>query len=232
MFFKVGNIFTVCIIREFPPGIFIDSRGMQCLKRHCRDVVEKEEQRKLDKYHLLRLPFVSRQAKILAILVLVSAIAGCIGSESKKGVELNPSQNFSQNITQKISEEDMNVTAEQVAPAQAQNASDGGKSNQVHLILQPNDFNRTGKIPITLKVVNPRLNETVLTVFKPEYGQEWYDQTNITYLANHNWTQNYTIKPKGNINYVKMYVQITENNTVVKRAAWNFTIEAPVGNAT
>jgi hypothetical protein len=210
---------------------------MQCLKRHRRDVVEKEEQRKLDdRHHLLRLPFVSRQVKILAILVLVSAIAGCIGSESKKGVELNPSQNFSQNITQNItqniSEEDLNVTAEQVAPAQAQNASDEKKLNQIHLILQPSDFNRTGKIPITLKIVNPRLNETVLTVFKPEYGQEWYDQTNITYLANHNWTQNYTIKPKGNISYVKMYVQITENNIVVKRAVWNFTLEAPVGNAT
>ncbi len=196
-------------------------------------MVEKEEQRKLDdKHHLLRLPFVSRQVRILAILVLVSAIAGCIGSESKKGVELNPSQNFSQNVTQKISEEKLNVTAEQVAPAQEQNASDEKKPNQVRLILQPNDFNRTGKIPITLKIVNPRLNETVLTIFKPEYGQEWYDQTNITYLANHNWTQNYTIKPKGNISYVKMYVQITENDTVVKRAAWNFTLEAPVGNAT
>lgn len=196
-------------------------------------MVEKEEQRKLDdKHHLLRLPFVSRQAKILAILVLVSAIAGCIGSESKKGVELNPSQNLSQNVTQKISEEDLNMTAEQVAPAQAQNASDEKKPNQVRLILQPNDFNRTGKIPITLKIVNPRLNETVLIVFKPEYGQEWYNETNITYLANHNWTQNFTIKPKGNISYVKMYVQITENSTVVKRAAWNFTLEAPVGNAT
>lgn len=184
------------------------------------------------KCHLLRLPFVSRRVRILAILVLVSMIAGCIGSESKKGVELNPFQNFSRNVAQNISEEKTNVSAEQDTSVEAQNASDGGKSNQVHLILQPNDFNQTGKIPLTLKIVNPRLNETVLTVFKPEYGQEWYDQTNITYLANHNWTQNYTIKPKGNISYVKMYVQITENNVVVKRAAWNFTIEAPVGNAT
>ncbi len=196
-------------------------------------MVEKEVWRKLDdKHHLLRLPFVSRQVRILAILVLVSALAGCIGSEIKKGGELNPSENFSQNVTQKISDEDLNVTAEQGAPAQAQNALDEKKPNQIHLILQPSDFNRTGKIPITLKIVNPRLNETVLTVFKPEYGQEWYNQTNITHLANHNWTQNYTIKPKGNISYIKMYVQITENNTVVKRAAWNFTLEAPVGNAT
>ncbi len=187
-----------------------------------------------DKHHLPRLPFVSRQAKILVVLVLLSAIAGCIGPESKKGAELNPSQNSSQNVAQKISEEKTNVNAEQAAPAQMQNESesDGEKPNQVYLILQPRDFNQTGKIPVTLKIVNPRLNETVLTVFKPEYGQEWYDQTNITHLTNRIWTQNYTIKPKGNISFVKMYVQITENNTVVKRAAWNFTLEAPVGNAT
>jgi len=162
--------------------------------------------------------------RILGMLILVLALGGCIDRESEPGNELTdenlPDQNISDNnmtlalASSSISEQDIDMAS---------------SPNQILLILRNNEFNRTGRLTITLKIINPRLNDTVLTIFKPDLGREWYNQTNITYIADGNWTQNFSLTPKGNVSYVMMLVQISENDTVVKRAAWNVTFDTPVG---
>ncbi|NJD77165.1 MAG: hypothetical protein FIB08_08750 [Candidatus Methanoperedens sp.] len=163
------------------------------------------------------LPSVSIPWRIVGMLILISALGGCVGKESKQGVEL-PVQNIS----------DKNPV-EEVSMQSTANMSD---SNQIRLRLLSKEFNSTGRLSVQLQVKNPRLNETVLTVFKPQIGQEWTDITEIIQTVNNTWTQNYTIQPKGNVSYVWMYIQISENNTAVKRAAWNITFEVPVGRPT
>lgn len=148
-------------------------------------------------------------------------LGGCIGTENRVNAEssampVNGSQNVSQgNLTLKY---------------YATNTSDTS-SNQVRLIIRPRELNTTGKLPVTLKIINPVPGENVLTVFKPQSGQEWYNQTAITHIDNRTWTQNFSIKLRGNISYVLMFVQISRNNTVVKKAAWNITFDTPVGTA-
>ncbi len=164
--------------------------------------------------------------RILGILILIAALGGCVGKNDKTGVQL-PVQNTSGE----------KVTLEQDSPAQdvsvnisrKQIDTSDSQSNQLRLILRSKEFNNSNKIPVTLQLMNPRLNETVTTVFKPQFGQEWYNQTNITYIANNNWTQNYSIKRVGNISFVRMFVQVSENNMVVRKAAWNITFRAPGG---
>ncbi len=160
---------------------------------------------------------------ILGILILIAALGGCIGKDDKAGVL--PVQNTSGE----------KVTLGQDSPTQGASVNISGQqinnsdpqSNQLRLILRSKGLNKSSNIPVTLQLMNPRLNETVITVFKPQSGQEWYNQTNITHIANNNWTQSYSIKRVGNISYVRMYVQVSENNEVVRRAAWNITFEAP-----
>lgn len=163
------------------------------------------------------LPSVSIPWRIVGLLILISALGGCVGKESKQGGEL-PAQNIS-----------VKDSPEEVSTQNTTNMSD---SNQIRLRLLSKELNSTGKLSVILQVRNPRLNETVLTVFKPQIGQEWTDLTEITQIVNNTWTQNYTIQPKGNVSYVWMYIQISENNTAVKRAAWNITFEVPVGRPT
>lgn len=160
------------------------------------------------------------------MLILIAALGGCVGTGDKAGAQL-PVQNVSgekvtleqdslaQDVSVNISEQQMNTSDSQ--------------SNQLRLILRSKELNKSSKIPLTLQLMNPILNETVITVFKPEFGKEWYNQTNITRIANNNWTQNYSIKRVGNISFVRMYVQVSENNKVVRRAAWNITFGAPGG---
>ncbi len=148
--------------------------------------------------------------KILGMIVIISTLYGCIGKENTPDSD-NPVQSI----------RDDNLSLEQ------NNAINSSvQTNKIRLILRPKELNRTGKLPITLIVMNPRLNETVLTIFKPEVGQEWYNQTNITYIVNNNWTQNFTVKPTTNISYIKMFVQISENNTVVRKTGWNISLPA------
>ena len=163
--------------------------------------------------------------KITAILAAIFILSGCIGSENRVDAEssallINGSQNISQNISQN------NLTLKYYAT----NTSDT-KSNQVRLIIRPRELSTTGKMPVTLKIINPVMNENVLTVFKPQFGQEWYNQTSVTHVTNRTWMQNFSIKLRGNISYVLMFVQISENSTVVKKAAWNITFDTPVGTA-
>jgi hypothetical protein len=168
----------------------------------------------------------SRLWKILGILILIAVLGGCVGKNDKAGVQLS---------VQNASEE--KIKLEQNSPAQGVPVNISGKqvntsdsqSNQLRLILRSMEFNNSNKIPVTLQLMNPRLNETVVTVFKPEFGKEWYNQTNVTRIANNNWTQNYSIKRVGNISFVQMFVQVSENNMVLRKAAWNITFEAPGG---
>ena len=162
--------------------------------------------------------------RILGILILIAALGGCVGKDDKAGVQL-PVQNASGE----------KVTSEQDSPAQGVSVNISGQqintsdlqSNQLRLILRSKELNNSNKIPVTLQLMNPRLNETVITVFRPQLGQEWYNQANITRITNSNWTQNYTLKRVGNISFVRMFVQVSENNKVVQRAAWNITFGAP-----
>ncbi len=155
--------------------------------------------------------------KVVGILAIISILGGCIGNGNKADLNL-PDMNESQNASQN------NVTL-------AGYASDTGNasSNMLQLFLKPKELNKTNKVTVTLQLTNPRSNETVITVFKPQSGKEWYDQTNITYIADNNWTQNFTIKRIGNISFIRMFVQVSENGKVVRRAAWNITFGAPGG---
>ncbi len=156
---------------------------------------------------------ISGLCKVVGVLAIISIAGGCIGNENKADIN-RPGMDGSQN----------NITL-------AGYASDTGNtgSNMVKLVIKPKDFDKTGRLPIMLKVMNPKLNETVITVLKPQLGQDWYSQTRITRITNNNWTQNFTVKPRGNISYVRMLVQIYENNTSVRKAEWNITFGAPVG---
>lgn len=162
--------------------------------------------------------------RILGILILIVALGGCVGKNDKAGVQL-PVQNTSgEKVTldqdSQAQDVSVNISGKQVDTSDSQ-------SNQINLIIRSKEFNDSDKIPVTLQIMNPRLNETVTTVFRSPFGQERYNQTNITYIANNNWTQNYSIKRVGNISFVQMFVQVSENNTVVRKAAWNITFGAP-----
>lgn len=160
---------------------------------------------------------ISGLCKVVVVLAIISIMGGCIGNENKPGLNLpdmNGSQNASQNDT---------------TLANYASDTDNAGSNMLRLFLKTKELNKTNKVTLTLQLTNPRSNETVITVFKPQFGQEWYDQTNITHTADNNWTQNYSIKRVGNISFVRMFVQVSENGTVVRRAAWNITFGAPGG---
>lgn len=161
--------------------------------------------------------YISGSLRILGILILLSALGGCISRENKPGAELPVQDAGSGNLMQMQSALTQNISA---------NSSEL-KSNQIRLILRPKELNRTGRLPVTLQIVNPKLNETVITVFKPASGAEWYNQTSITHIANNNWTKNFSITPRGNTSYVQVFVQISENNTVVKKGSWNITLGVP-----
>ncbi len=163
-------------------------------------------------------PFsISGLCKVVGVLAFISIVGGCIGNENKADLNL-PDMNGNQDAIQN------NATL-------AGYASDTGNagSNMVKLVIKPKEFDKTGRLPIMLKVMNPKLNETVITVLKPQFGQEWYSQTRITRITNNSWTQNFSVKPRSNISYVRMFVQIYENNTSVRKAEWNITFGAPVG---
>ncbi len=143
---------------------------------------------------------ISGLCKVVGVLIIISIVGGCIGNGNKMDINL-PGMNGNQNASQN------NVTL-------AGYASDTGSagSNMVKLVIKPKEFDKTGRLPIMLKVTNPKLNETVITVLKPQFGQEWYSQTRITSITNYSWTQNFSVKPRGNISFVRMFVQVSENN--------------------
>lgn len=194
----------------------------KCWKSNVGKKAGREE--KLDKKSTTALCSEPGLLRILGILILIAVLGGCVGKSDKAGVQL-PMQNASgekvtmaqnspaQGTSVNISEQQMNTSDSQL--------------NQLHLILRSKEFNDSNKIPVTLQIMNPRLNETVITVFRSQFGQELVNQTDITHITNNNWTQNYSIKRVKNISFVQMFVQVSENNTVVRKAAWNLTFGAP-----
>ena len=180
--------------------------------------------------------YVIKLVGVAGILVFISIIAGCIDKENRLNVESH-AQNISNNGLTLIDREskldagypDNNDSKKNSMVARYNASTNQSKQNQIRLIIRPIELSRTGKLPVTLKILNPGPNETVLTVFRPQFGQEWYNQTNITYIASRNWTQNFSIKPLGNISYILMFVQVSKGNTVVKKAAWNISIDTPIG---
>ncbi|VVB90118.1 Uncharacterised protein [uncultured archaeon] len=185
----------------------------------------KREEKKGMKSITTTLCSVFRMWKILRILILISILAGCIGKVNKPDAGLT---------AQEGNEDGLTLVQSALAQNESVNISESkniSKPNSVRLILRPKELNRTGKFPVTLQIMNPKLNETVITVFKPGSGQVWYNQTSITYISNGSWTQNFSIKPIGNTSYVQMFIQISDNSTVVKKAAWNLTWGVPIGKA-
>ncbi|MCX9011273.1 MAG: hypothetical protein OIN66_09135 [Candidatus Methanoperedens sp.] len=161
--------------------------------------------------------YISGSLRILGILILLSALGGCISRENKPDAGLPAQEISSGNLMLMQSAMTQNISANSSEP----------KPNQIRLILRPKELNRTGRFPVMLQIVNPKLNETVITVFKLGSGAEWSNQTSITHIASNNWIKNFSIKPGRNASYVQVFVQISENNTVVKKASWNITLGVP-----
>ncbi len=176
----------------------------------------------------------TRIGGVIGILLLISALGGCIDGESKLGVGSSDQNTSGDNLTLTGKENEMgaglpdgNISVNSLTKTKS--ASNKSEPNQIRLILNQKQFQKTGKLPVTVKIINPRMNETVLTAFRPEFGSEWYNKARVTRINNGSWTKSFSIKPKGNTSYVHIFVQVSENNTVVKRAAWNVTFDTPVG---
>ena len=151
---------------------------------------------------------------------MIAAFGGCIGQENRMNTELAEQNNNNSDITQ--NGKDSNVI---------QNASKMGNDteiNQISVKVDSKNFNKTGRMNISLKITNPRINETVITLFSTEFMPQWSDESTITIIKNHTWTRNYSV-PAKNTSYIKMVVEISENNSVVKMAKWNITGWAPAG---
>jgi len=171
----------------------------------------------------------TRIGGVIGILLLISALGGCIDGESKLGAE-SPDQNIT--LTGNENEMGAELPAGNISVnslTKTKSASNKSEPNQIRLILNQKQFQKTGKLPVTVKIINPGMNETVLTAFRPEFGSEWYNKARVTRINNGSWTKSFSIKPKGNTSYVHIFVQVSKNNTVVKRAAWNVTFNTPIG---
>ena len=148
--------------------------------------------------------------KILGAIMLLSAIGGCLGKDNELDSEV-PVQNADvdnysalENSASKINE---------------------SKSNQVQLgISRSRDFNKTGQLNVTLNITNPRLNETINVIFKPEFGAEGKYRTNITNITGSTWSKKFSLQLMKNTSYVRMIIQILQNNKTAKTADCNIPV--------
>jgi len=153
---------------------------------------------------------VCRWWRILGAIILLSAIGGCLGKDNELDSEV-PFQ---------IADEDNYSTLEK-------NASkiNESKSNQVQLgISRSRDFNKTGQLNVTLNITNPRLNETINVIFKPEFGAEGKYRTNITNITGSTWSKKFSLQLMKNTSYVRMIIQILQNNKTAKTADCNIPV--------
>ncbi len=156
---------------------------------------------------------VYRWWKILGAIMLLSAIGGCLGKDNKLDSEV-PFQN--------ANEDNYSILEK--------NASgiNESKSNQVRLgISRSRDFNKTGQLNITLNITNPRLNETLNVIFKPEFGTEGNYRTNITNITGSTWSKKFSLQLMKNTTYVRMLIQISQNNRTAKTADCNIPVLDP-----
>ncbi len=160
--------------------------------------------------------------------MVISAVGGCIGKESRLDPELP----------------DQNITVQNNVTMENEYRINESKSNQVRLrISHSKEFNKTRQFNVTLNITNPKLNETVIVVFKPEFGSEGRYQTNVTKIFNSMWSQKFSLQVTRNTSYTRMLIQILENNKgaktadckihvlEIKKTACKVTFEAPVGTA-
>lgn len=141
---------------------------------------------------------------ILGAIILLSAIGGCLEKINKLNLEV-PVQN---------ADEDNYPALEKNVPK-----INESKSNQVHLgISRSREFNKTGQLNVTLNITNPRLNETVNVIFKPEFGTEGKYRTIITNIKGSTWSKKFSLQLMKNTSYVRMLIQILQNNKTAKTA--------------
>jgi hypothetical protein len=150
----------------------------------------------------------AKQSLILGIMIVTASFAGCVGQDIK--TDTNNSS-----ITQ-------NGNGGNVIQDDPIKGNDT-VMNQISLIADSKNFSTTGRLRLSLKITNPIINETVLTVLNPEFMPQWDNETTITKIKNNTWTRNYSVKPGPNTSYIKMLVQVSENNSTGKRASWNIT---------
>ena len=115
---------------------------------------------------------------IFGIIILIAGLSGCTSKDSKMESEQPNTNNFT--MDQIILEQNGSMN------------NNTSTENQLRLLLQFKDFNKTGNLPVIINIMNPRLNETVLYGFRTEFGQEWYNTTNTTTIVNNNWKWNYS----------------------------------------
>lgn len=163
-----------------------------------------------------------KQSLILGIMIIIAAFGGCIGQENNMNTGLAGQNTNNSDITQNgidsnVIEDDSTI-------------GNNTDINQISLMADSTAFNTTGRLRLSLKITNPIINETVLTVLNPEFMSQWDNETTITKIKDdQTWIRNYSVRPGPNTTYIKMLVQVSENNTVVKRASWNITGWAPAG---
>ncbi len=148
--------------------------------------------------------------RILGAIMLLSAIGGCLGKDNDIDFEV-PFQNaYEDNYS--ILEKNASKINE-------------SKSNQVHLgISRSREFNKTGQLNVTLNITNPRLNETINVIFKPEFGTEGKYRTNITNISSSTWSKKFSLQLMKNTTYVRMIIQILQNNKTAKTADCNIPV--------
>ncbi len=155
---------------------------------------------------------VYRWWKILGAIMLLSAIGGCLGKDNKLDTEVPFQNTYEDNSTLEKNASGINES----------------KSNQVQLgISRSRDFNKTGQLNVTLNITNPRLNETINVLFKPEFGAEGKYRANITNITSRTWSKKFSLQLMKNTTYVRMLIQISQNNRTAKTADCNVPVLDP-----
>lgn len=149
--------------------------------------------------------------KILGILIAFSALGGCLENGSMSGTGL-PAKNITEDILD-------------------QNGFNGTVSNQIYWTIVTKELDSSGNLKAKLRIMNPVLNQSVLTIFKNEFGNTKAYSANITSISNNNWTKNFSLKMPENASFVLVKVQITEKNKVVKTVENNITFAVPIEKA-
>lgn len=156
--------------------------------------------------------------KILGIVIAASVLGGCI-SEGNKTKTDAPLENMDENLSVQDELENDPGTS---YPA----------SNEIYWTIVTRELNTSGDLGAKLRIKNPEINESVLTVFKNEFGNKKAFRANITSISNNNWTRNFSLKLPKNASYFLVKVQVSKKNKVVKTVENNITLRAPVGEAT
>ncbi len=148
--------------------------------------------------------------RILGAIMLLSAIGGCLGKDNKLDSEV---------LFQNTNADNYSALEKNVSKV------NDSKSNQVRLgISRSVEFNKTGQLNVTLNITNPRLNETVNVIFKPEFGTEGKYRTIVTNINGSTWSKKFSLQLMKNTSYVQMLIQILQNNRTARTADCNIQV--------